>query len=361
MSTTLFGFAMPQRLHEKVETWSFSGIMLSKQVLTKDGPSGEVGMKKGRRAILEERPRVLRKWKQPPEMPTSTFIAVELRKGEPRSDWSGPHCLEPISILSDAMTQTDSESSTRTTCDASVHACPPVATISIQMSMAVDHDLPMDPISINNLCSCAAPLPPHTNTSVQIISTDIPSSSTQTSPPPLVNVDVQTSVTMESSSPVSRLDWAEDATSLPILPLLPISSVPHQCAPRDFSGLRSSGLNPFGSLQHCSKQVHPRVSSRFHQNISFSQSSHPCYRLPPLCPSSSFPKLQISPQASKNKPFVSPPSSCTSALDWNQDPRLSDLSRALKALGWTCSWPWWGHCFQREGRDGPSLGPSHSD
>ena len=54
------------------------------------------------------------------------------------------------------MTQTDSESSTRTTCDASVHACPPVATVSIQTSMAVDHDLPMDPISIDNLCSRAA-------------------------------------------------------------------------------------------------------------------------------------------------------------------------------------------------------------
>ena len=74
--------------------------MLSKQVLTKDRLSGKVGMKKGRRAILEERPRVSRKWKQPPEMPTSTFIAVELRKGEPRSDWSGPPQVMDLTVLS---------------------------------------------------------------------------------------------------------------------------------------------------------------------------------------------------------------------------------------------------------------------
>jgi len=78
------------------------------------------------------------------------------------------------------------------------------------------------------------------------------SSSTQMSPPSLVNVDTQTFVATDSRSPVlpaSCLDWAEDATSLPILQLLPTPPVPRQHAPRDFSGLRSSGLNPFGSLQ----------------------------------------------------------------------------------------------------------------
>ena len=54
------------------------------------------------------------------------------------------------------MTQIASELSTQTTCDASVYACPPVTTASIQTSMAIDYDLPIDPVSINNLCSCAA-------------------------------------------------------------------------------------------------------------------------------------------------------------------------------------------------------------
>ena len=99
------------------------------------------------------------------------------------------------------------------------------------------------------------------------------SSSTQTSPPSLVNIDMQTSVATDSPPlvlPVSRLDWAEDATSLPIAPLFPTPSVPCQHAPRDFSGLRSSGLNPFSSLQRCSKQFRARVSSHFHQDIPFS-------------------------------------------------------------------------------------------
>ena len=103
------------------------------------------------------------------------------------------------------------------------------------------------------------------------------SSSTQTSPPSLVNINMQTSLATDSPPPVlpvSHLDWAEDATLLPIAPLFPTPPVPCQHAPRDFSGLRSSGLNPFGSLQHRSKQFRAWVSSRFHQDIPFSQSSH---------------------------------------------------------------------------------------
>ena len=71
-------------------------------------------------------------------------------------------------------------------------------------------------------------LPTCTNTSIQTIDADIQTSSTQMSPPPLVNVDTQMSITLEPSPPVSCLDWAEDTTSLPILPLLPISSVSRQ-------------------------------------------------------------------------------------------------------------------------------------
>jgi hypothetical protein len=179
-----------------------------------------------------------------------------------------------------------------------------------------------------------APLPLRTNTSIQTIDADIQTSGTQTSPPPLVDVDMQTSetsVTTEPSPPVSRLDWAEDATSLPILPLIPISSVPRQRIPRDFSGLRSSQPNPFGSLQRCFKQSRACITSRLCQNIPFSQSSHSCYQPLPMRPPSSSPKPRIFPQALKNAPLISSPS----VLDWDQDPRLSDLSRALKALGWT--------------------------
>ena len=159
------------------------------------------------------------------------------------------------------------------------------------------------------------------------------SSPTQTSPPSLVNIDTQTSVAMDSPPPVlpvSRLDWAEDATSLPIAPLLSTPLAPCQCAPCDFSGLHSSRPNPFGSLQRRSKQSHTQTAYRLCQKIPFTQPLHSRYQPSPLRPPSSLPKPQILRQASKNEPLVSSPS----VLDWDQDPRLSDLSWALKALGW---------------------------
>jgi len=223
---------------------------------------------------------------------------TEKGRTEERLEWTsaghGPHCLTPIAILTDEIVQTDLESSMTATCDANVQACQPVVTVSIQ-----------------------------------------------TSPPSLVNVDMQTSVAMDSPSPVlpvSHLDWAEDATSLPIAPLLPTPSVPRQHAPRDFSGLRSSGLNPFGSLQRRSKQSRAQIASRLCQNVPFPRPLPFHYR-PPLCPLPSFPTPRILPQASKNEPLVSSPS----ALNWDQDPHLFNLSHALKALGWIR--PQQGHRF----------------
>ena len=69
----------------------------------------------------------------------------------------------------------------------------------------------------------------------------IPKPRHATSPPSLVNVNIQTSVTTEPSISVSPpLNWAEDATSLPILPLLLTPTIPPHQPPHDFSGLRSS-------------------------------------------------------------------------------------------------------------------------
>ena len=102
----------------------------------------------------------------------------------------------------------------------------------------VGHDL-------NNLYCARPKLPLTFEVGVQSETpcTTTVSSSTQTSPPSLVNIDTQTSVAMDSPPPVlpvSRLDWAEDATSLPIAPLLSTPLAPRRHAPRDFSGLRSS-------------------------------------------------------------------------------------------------------------------------
>jgi len=168
---------------------------------------------------------------------------------------------------------------------------------------------------------------PHLNVGIQAMPTprSDPSpkvdSSTQTTEPPAPlsqtgNILVDAPKEVSPQAPVSRLDWAEDATSLPISPLLPTPSISHQHAPRDFSGLRSSQPNPFASLQQCSKQSRIRTAYRLHRNTPFARSSYSHYQPPPLCPPSLFPKPQVPPQALKHKPFISakfiPPSSRTS-------------------------------------------------
>jgi len=80
---------------------------------------------------------------------------------EERLEWSsaghGPHCLTPIAVLSDEITQTDFvEPPIPATCDANIQACRPVANASAQTSTTVNYDSPMDPSSTDDLCSQAA-------------------------------------------------------------------------------------------------------------------------------------------------------------------------------------------------------------
>jgi hypothetical protein len=58
-----------------------------------------------------------------------------------------------------------------------------------------------------------------------------PSSSTQTSLLSLINDNMQTPITTELPLQASSLNWAEDATSLPILPPPPTPVISHQHAP----------------------------------------------------------------------------------------------------------------------------------
>ncbi|KAJ6461012.1 hypothetical protein C8R45DRAFT_1028970 [Mycena sanguinolenta] len=134
-------------------------------------------------------------------------------------------------------------------------------------------------------------------------------------------------VTTVAAAPVS-LDWAEDAEALPIPSPHPSSMQP---TPRDFSALCTGISRPFASLQRrrhrspCSPsswtQSRPvfrrhTKSSVYHRypqkNTPYSQSS---FRF--ATPSNSY-----------------PPGPVPSQLDWDRDPRLRDLSRALIALGW---------------------------
>src|ERR1700679_1423890 len=98
-------------------------------------------------------------------------------------------------------------------------------------------------------------------------------------------------------SPVAnRFDWAEDADTLPI------SRTSPQHPPRDLSCLRSKATHPFSSLRR------RRGRPRYWPNTQRPQ-DHP-YLTPAW-----------------QTPFHV-------SLDWDHDPRLSDLNTALRALGW---------------------------
>ena len=110
-------------------------------------------------------------------------------------------------------------------------------------------------------------------------------------------------------SPVlESFNWADDANTLPVIPTFP------QHPPRDLSSLRSTSMDPFLSLQRRHWHGHPkkrrndprRRRSYWHQ---------------------SFPALHHSSRS--HTPFRT-----LNSLDWDQDPRLADLSNALRALGW---------------------------
>jgi hypothetical protein len=169
---------------------------------------------------------------------------------------------------------------------------------------------------------------PHCFSPVAILSDQVIQTNSE---PPTTTVSVQTSTihhhdtSAQASEPppspsqpkklcMVPLDWAEDAKSLPITPLPPLL---HQ--PRDLSVLRSpSSSSPFSSLQHRSKRFNCH-SYQPHRRFSHSHRFNSSY----------------SPHRNSFKPAQPHFHTKTfSHLNWESDPRLSDLSRSLKALGW---------------------------
>lgn len=109
-----------------------------------------------------------------------------------------------------------------------------------------------------------------------------------------------------TESPISdRFDWAKDATALPITPTFP------QHPPRDLSCLRSTSTHPFSSLRRRLGRPKNRRKSRNPQG------HHGHWH------------FYTQPRHHSSHPYTPSPS-----LNWDQDPRLFELSQALKALGW---------------------------
>ena len=117
----------------------------------------------------------------------------------------------------------------------------------------------------------------------------------------------------ESSVPISEssipativstpFNWADDAILLPTIP----TAIPPKM-PRDLSSLRSSSKNPFSSLR---RRHHYSKRPQFFSSQHYTQ-FHPTH--PPLHQTPPFP------------------------LDWHRDPRLFELSRVLRSLGWSHS------------------------
>lgn len=116
-------------------------------------------------------------------------------------------------------------------------------------------------------------------------------------------------------SPVSEhFKWADDSESLPTASITPTNH------PRNFSSLRSSSANPFASLRrrhrknlHRVIDSHPQHEYCCHHNFKFQNLRYYSSNFHIPCSLSRHP----------------PPAS----LNWNHDPRLLDLSNALRALG----------------------------
>ena len=109
-------------------------------------------------------------------------------------------------------------------------------------------------------------------------------------------------------SPISKcFNWADDISAFPTIPMFP------QHPPRNLSCLRSPSAHPFSSLRRRSGRSKNQWNPRRHRNhLHFHSHSSPRHH-------SSYPYT---------------PSTTMASLNWDRDPRLADLSNALRALGW---------------------------
>jgi len=178
--------------------------------------------------------------------------------------------------------------------------------------------------------SVGPPPPPSIDVAIQVEATQsVHSSASQTDPPPLF-IDAKAQV-QPISKPItttativapSSFDWSEDAVSIPVTPIFPKSQP--IC---DLSALRTSNPNPFSSLAHQNRHSQLPLD-----NCDIYGS------WPPFQPCQAPPHLPVS-QSTTHQQFIPisvpiAPVPSILALDWESDPCLSDLSQALKALGW---------------------------
>ncbi|KAJ6605220.1 hypothetical protein DFH09DRAFT_1121003 [Mycena vulgaris] len=147
-------------------------------------------------------------------------------------------------------------------------------------------------------------------------------------PPPLstVHASAQTDAPCTDIPPslglTPPLNWADESRDIYAPERTGYPPPPH---PRDLSALRSdsTSLTPFDTLRYRAHrtQKSPRTSHRSTTRTKFPGQRPATHGSVPRPSSISF----------APKPFTT---NTPSFLDWDRDPRLVDLSRALRSLGW---------------------------
>ncbi|KAF8062316.1 hypothetical protein FPV67DRAFT_266606 [Lyophyllum atratum] len=143
---------------------------------------------------------------------------------------------------------------------------------------------------------------------------------------------VNTETPVETTAPVN---WADDAdTELPV-PLAPTPALTPR--PRDFSVLFTGSAGPFNTIRHRIRRLHrgQRVPQRqqFIPRINYSQQPIVTYRHPSGIAQGK-PVFTIQSSPSLSTPPPAPVTTLQVELDWDRDPRLSNLRNVLHSLGW---------------------------
>ena len=194
---------------------------------------------------------------------------------------------------------------------------------SIQHSMCeawiqvIDTDPLNSPEAIDILCAFSSIAP--STTPFGLIwqhafqaGTEVP----QVQTPHLINISTQSLILSSSPPQNTTLDWSQE----PVNKIQPMFLLPPpKYGPWDLSALHSLSPTPFSLLERCSKHSHtqphqPHQSHHHYIKFNFDSS--------------------FTPSKKSLHSKIPPPSSLPTSLDWDQDPCLSNLSCALKALGW---------------------------
>ncbi|KAG7100259.1 hypothetical protein E1B28_002032 [Marasmius oreades] len=173
----------------------------------------------------------------------------------------------------------------------------------------------------------------HTSTSIQTIDEEVHQASLSAQP------STEPAILTTSSS--KRLNWADDAESIPNATLIPCSKKPF--IPRDLTVLRSKSAHPFSSLRRRNyRSMRPHTRSSDHRSIiplrtrstpnrpatsaPFISRSHPSGIGPgkPVYSNHTYAGHRLAPRTQSSLP----------PLDWDRDPRLVRLGRILGELGW---------------------------